>query len=81
MNRKGIVVKFSIILTCIVAGLWLYARNQHKIQNLPFENVEALAAGETDDVQDGYCVSIGDVDCLSLKVYKIIDNYSLNNDK
>lgn len=80
--KRSTIVKLVIITFCIIAGLWLYSENPHKVQGLAFQNIEALAGNEDGLEGDkwGMCIGYGDVDCLSLKVDKMIDNYSLNND-
>ena len=71
--KKKTVLKLLFIASCLVAVCSLFYNNETStLDSLAFQNVEALASGESDD--NAIRVGYGSVDCRTYKVkYKVTD--------
>lgn len=68
MKRKTI--KSGIALLCLLGGMYFYSNQSDKnvLNDLTFENIEALALSEEDPNENYRCYGWGDVECHGRKV-------------
>lgn len=68
MKRK--IIKSSIALLCLSGGIYFHFAQPEKdaLNDLAFENIEALALTEEDPNENYRCYGWGDVDCHGYKV-------------
>ena len=68
MKRKTI--KSGIIFRCLLGGIYFYSTQSPKnvINDLAFENIEALALPEEDPEENFKCYGWGDIECHGKKV-------------
>lgn len=68
MKRKTI--KSGIIFLCLLGGIYFYSTQSPKnvINDLVFENIEALALPEEDPEENFKCYGWGDIECHGKKV-------------
>lgn len=73
---KKRVLAVVIILVCLggVACIKTLSTSSVGLPQLAFDNIEALASGESDTYR---CYGTGDVDCHGYKVDKMYSGYSL----
>lgn len=68
MKRK--IIKSSIALLCLSGGIYFHSAQSEKdaLNDLAFENIEALALTEEDPNENYRCYNWGDIECHGDKV-------------
>ncbi|MBC8603076.1 NVEALA domain-containing protein [Parabacteroides acidifaciens] len=68
MKRK--IIQSGIALLCLLGGLYFYSTPSDKniLNDLAFENIEALASAEDDSNENYLCYGWGDIECHGRKV-------------
>lgn len=68
MKRK--IIKSSIALLCLFGGMYFHSIQPEKnvLNDLVFENIEALALTEEDPDENFRCYGWGDIECHGKKV-------------
>lgn len=68
MNRRTI--QLSIASLCLLGGIYYHSTQLHQnvLNDLAFENMEALASSEDDPDGNYLCFGWGDIDCYGEKV-------------
>lgn len=68
MKRKTI--QSGIALLCLLGGMYFYSTQSDKnvLNDLAFENIEALASIEDDPNENYWCYGRGDIECHGRKV-------------
>lgn len=76
MKKK--IIKFGLISLSIIGGIYLYSTdlNKDNLNDLAFENIEAIAAGEAGG--NYKCFGYGDIDCHGYRVEKMYSGFSLD---
>lgn len=75
---KRLILKISFLLVAIVGIYCFQEKENDTINNLAFENIEALAAGEGGGSTT--CIGSGSIDCYGIKVDWKITSFSLGDE-
>lgn len=76
MKKK--IIKLGLISLSLIGGIYLYSTdlNKDNLNDLAFENIEAIAAGEAGG--NYKCFGYGDIDCHGYRVEKMYSGFSLD---
>ena len=75
--KKKTLLKLIFTVSCLLAAYCLLNnRETMALNQLAFQNIEALASGENED--NLFCAGHGSVDCRTFKVEYKITNFSLD---
>lgn len=76
MKKK--IIKLGLISLSLIGGIYPYSTdlNKDNLNDLAFENIEAIAAGEAGG--NYKCFGYGDIDCHGYRVEKMYSGFSLD---
>lgn len=77
MKRKTI--KSGIALLCLLGSMYFYSTQSEKkvLNDLAFENIEALALPEGGPIENYKCYGWGDIECHGDKVERMTSGFRL----
>lgn len=76
MKKK--IIKLGLISLSLIGGIYLYSTdlNKDNLNDLAFENIEAIAAGEAGG--NFNCYGYGDIDCHGYRVERMYTGLRLD---
>lgn len=75
---KKNIIKLGLISLTLIGGIYFYSTNSNKenLNDLAFENIEAIAAGEAGG--NFKCYGYGDIDCHGYRVERMYTGLRLD---
>lgn len=75
---KKNIIKLGLISLSLIGGIYFYSTNSNKenLNDLAFENIEAIAAGESGG--NYICFGNGDIDCHGNRVERMYSGLRLD---